>query len=73
MKCISLPGNEEDFAFLAIFIGGEVEVKNSIAAFISRERVCEIFIGFIRTTDLIYHHLLFFDFVGDVSESSLCF
>lgn len=55
-----VPCNEENLAFLAIFISCEVKIKDSIATFIARERVSEILVGFIRSANLVNNHLLLF-------------
>ncbi|KAL0382361.1 UNVERIFIED_CONTAM: hypothetical protein Scaly_0523400 [Sesamum calycinum] len=59
-----LPCDEEDLALLAIFIGGEVEIIDSIATLIRREGGCEILVTFVRAAEFVHHHLLTLNLEG---------
>ncbi|KAL9265803.1 hypothetical protein AKJ16_DCAP23623 [Drosera capensis] len=59
--------------FPRVLVGGEIKVKNCIAALISRQRRSEIIIACLRGSNLVDNHLLAFNLEGDEAVDSLCF
>lgn len=70
---VEVPSNKENLAFLAIFVSYEVEIKDSIATFIRRERAGEIIIAFFRAAKFLYHHFLTINLEDNESVVSFCF
>lgn len=68
-----IPCNEEDLALLDILIGGEVEIEDGVTALIGGEGGFEGIVGFIWAAQLVHHHLIIFDFVGDETVVPLRF
>ncbi|KAL9255575.1 hypothetical protein AKJ16_DCAP16598 [Drosera capensis] len=60
-------------ALRAVLVGGEIKVKDCIAALISRQRRGEIIIACLRGSNLVDDHLLAFNLEGDEAVDSLCF
>lgn len=68
-----LPCDEVDLALLAIFFGGEVEIIDSVAALVWRERGRETFVTVFRATELLHHHLLTVDLEDYETVVPFCF
>ena len=49
---------KNNFAFLETLISDEIKIIDSIAALISRQRLIEVLIGFIRASNFLHHHFL---------------
>ena len=66
-----IPGEEEDLALLAVLIGYEVEVVDSVATLIWREAVCEFFVAVTGLTEPFHLdlHRLVVDLEHDEPEA----
>lgn len=73
ISTITLPCNKDNLAFLDIFLGNEIKIKDSIAALISRQRGGEIIVTFIWASEFLHHHLLLINFEDNETVVSFCF
>lgn len=53
-----LPCNEKDLAFLAVLVSDEIKIEDGITALVRKQRLGEIFVGFIAASHFIHHHFL---------------